>query len=306
MNYNAEFALDGLIFAESPRWVGGSLWFVDMFARRVYRWQPSRDATVVAEFTDDDPSGLGFLPDGTPLVAMMRRREVLALSPREHVYVDLKHVAGTYLNDMVVDDTGRLYVDSIVRRGLDDEDASDDCIILVRPDRQIEIATRELGRPNGLAITPNRSTLIVAQPPGHRIASMTIQPDGCLTDSSLFATTGGASPDGLCVDVEGAVWYGSSHSSEFIRIVPGGQVTHRVSVAPRMAVACVLGGDDRRTLFMTTSDVTTDQLLARKPMLLMGPGPETMKLADEAVQRVGAPKAFVEAATVDIPGAGWP
>jgi sugar lactone lactonase YvrE len=136
--------------------------------------------------------------------------------------------------------------------------------------------------PNGLAITADRKTVIYASTYRHALRAWTIEEDGTLSDPRLFAETGKALPDGICIDAEGAVWVGGLEAG-FLRIRPGGEVAETISVGDKgkWATACVLGGPDGRTLFMTTAE-------AKRPV-----GPDTSR-------------GFIETATVDVPGAGWP
>jgi len=274
---------DGLRFPESPRWRDGRLWFSDMFARRVMVVDIDGHTDVVAQL-DDEPSGLGFLADGTPLVVLMNRRQLVWLDShgKPHVFADLSHVAGSFLNDMVVTSDGRAYVDSIVDNGA----VGTDKIILVEPDGRDRVAADSerfelMERPNGLIITPDQKTLIFATTAKQRLAAMNIDADGSLSSPCVFADTPGAAPDGICLDAEGAVWAGGLESNQFLRLERGGRALESISVNDRLAVACVLGGPDRRTLFLLSAIGQRGHLRE-------------------------ASAGFIDMATVEVPGAGWP
>jgi sugar lactone lactonase YvrE len=279
----ATVLVDGLVFPESPRWHEDRVWFVDMFADRVLSTDLDGNVRTEAEF-DDHTSGLGFLPDGTPLVVLRRSRQIVRLEadgPRVHA--DLTAIPSTWLNDMVVDGTGRAWVDSVVRPGSGEPGA--DCIVVVEPDGSHRVAAADLVGPNGLVITPEGDELICANTRQHRLTTFAIEPDGALVAPRVFAETGEARPDGICLDAQGAVWFGGLDSFRFQRVGDGGEVIDRIDTGGRWAVACILGGPDRRTLFMATAVTTRERLLGD-----------------------AEPKAegFIEMATVDVPGAGWP
>jgi sugar lactone lactonase YvrE len=282
--------LDGLVFPESPRWHDGRLWFVDMFARQVKTVDMDGRSHLVAELPDD-PSGLGFLPDGTPLVVLMNRREIVSLGPGGiQLHADLSHIPVSFINDMVVTDDGRAYVGGVVWK--EKADIGTDKIILVESDGQVRIAADDESlnlpmQPNGMVITPDGKTMIFSSSRYGRqhgdfvVRSLSIDDDGLLHDPQLFADVPGVEPDGLCLDSEGSVWVGGLVSNAFVRVSQGGHVEDSIAVADRLAVACVLGGPDRRTLF------------------LLSVAGRRSHLRTEAV-------GYIHKATVDVPGAGWP
>ncbi len=270
----------GLVFPEGPRWRSGKLWLSDMLAHQVIAVDRNGSKAVVAE-VGQRPSGLGFLPDGRLLIVSMGDRRLLRLDPDGlRTVADLTPMVTGNLNDMVVDGQGRAYVGNVgVRRGEDWEPAN---LVLVSGDGRARVVAEDLQFPNGCAITPDGKTLIVAETYRHVLTAFTIQLDGSLTQRRTFADLGEAVPDGICLDAEGAVWLGSFLTGAFLRVMPGGAVTHTISVPGRWAVACTLGGRDRRTLFLVTATTTFDQL------------------------RAGKSAGQVETVRVDVPGAGWP
>jgi sugar lactone lactonase YvrE len=275
--------LDDLKFAEGPRWHADRLWFADMIAHNVTAVDLRGNAEVIAEF-DDEPSGLGFLPDGTPLVVLRARKHLVRIDKGQiSIHSDLSEFPCESLNDMVVDDRGRAYVDAVVRRAKPGSDDVGEAVVLVDERGQMKGATKGLVNPNGLAITGDGGTLIVAETWLHKLTSFAIGPDGSLGDRQSFAELGDAVPDGICLDAEGAVWVGSPTTHQFLRVAQGGRVLDVIDSHGSWAVACVLGGPDRRTLFLLTADTSAKTLRT--------PGGTTSR---------------IETTTVSIPGAGWP
>lgn len=274
----------GLGFPESPRWHAGALWFVDVFRGHVLRLENGGDPQRVAE-VDDHVSGLGFLPEGAPLVVSMRKRRVLRLhGDRPEVHADLAALAPGYLNDMVVDDRGRAIVGAIAGVVDPGDGLGHDALISVSPEGAAEVAATRVSRPNGMVVTPDRRTLIQAATRRRELVAWTLSDDGGLRDPRRWAATGRHTPDGICLDAEGAVWVAGLAERSFIRVLPGGAVTHEICTGERWAVACALGGDDGRTLFMATA------IPGRLPIQA----------------HPGEPDGFVEATEVAVPGAGWP
>lgn len=290
--------LDGLIFPEGPRWHEDRLWFSDIHAHTVMSVDAEGQARVEAELSDR-PSGLGFLPDGTPLVVAMRDRKLLALTAKGPVvYADLSRFNADFLNDMVVDGLGRAYVGNRVLEGYTEEAVGSrdhkgpgEALLLVPPDGMAEVAATNLVSPNGAVVTPDGRTLIVAEPRAQRLTAFDIGSDGSLSNRRVFADAGEAWPDGICLDAEGAVWAGSPMTEEFVRILEGGEITHRVNTPGRWAVAPALGGEDRRTMFLAT---------CRNSLANLQRLEETGE--DSTSEAVG----WIEAVQVATPGAGWP
>lgn len=269
---------DGLVFGEGPRWRDRMLWFSDIYGGRVMTVDERGRKEVVAE-VPQRPSGLGWLPDGRLLIASMGDRLLLRLDPDGlKTHADLSHLARG-INDMVVDGQGRAYVD-----GTDDV-MQPGKIILVTPDGRSRVAAEGFEAPNGCVITPDGKTFVLAEVRGRRLTAFDILPDGSLANRRVwadFSKTTRSVPDGICLDAEGCIWIGSFTKGEFLRVRPGGEITHRVATPGRWSVAPMLGGRDRRTLFMMTA-ITTMQDLPQ-----------------------GKSVGFVETARVDVPGAGWP
>jgi sugar lactone lactonase YvrE len=272
--------LDGLRFPESPRWHEGALWFSDMHARQVMKLHLDGRAELVAE-VPNDPSGLGWLPDGRLLVVSMQDRRLLRLDPDGlHVVADLSACASFHCNDMVVDDQGRAYVGNF---GFDLHAGGKPAatsLALVRPDGETLAVADQLLFPNGTVITPDGGTLIVGESFGARLTAFEIAPDGTLSNRRVWAQLEKAVPDGICLDAEGGIWVASPVSAEVLRVREGGVVTDRVSVQTQ-AFACMLGGPERRTLFICTA-------------------------ADSDPAKTDARSGRIESVEVEVPGAGLP
>jgi sugar lactone lactonase YvrE len=267
----------GFCFGEGPRWFEGLLWFSDMLGEAVHTVTVGGAMTTLA-VPGHAPSGLGFRPDGSLLIASTERRELLRYDGETvETIADLSHVAPADLGDMVIDDHGRAYIGSQAFQG--------GVIIRVDPDNTVTIAAADLDFPNGMAITSDHQTLIVAESIGRRLTAFTIGADGELSDRRVFADGLDGPPDGICLDAEGGVWTAMTLAHQFQRIVADGgkgHVTHRIDIGDRAAIACMLGGPANRTLFMLSSTDAYPQRL------------------------VGTRLSRVDAVIVDTPGAGLP
>jgi sugar lactone lactonase YvrE len=236
-----ETLLAGGAFFESPRWHDGRWWFSDFFRRRVV----TTEGEVVR--VEGQPSGLGWLPDGSLLVVSMHDRRVLRL--RDGVlalHADLSDLCDWHANDMVVAPDGRAYVGNF---GFDlgNEDPRPTGLVHVGPDGSAKRVAEELMFPNGMLL--HDGTLIVGETYGARLTEFSVQPDGTLSDRRVFAGVPGAAPDGCALDAEGCVWFADARSNRCVRVARGGEIADVVSVDEGLrCFACMLGGDDGRTL----------------------------------------------------------
>ncbi len=244
-----ELLVDGIDFAEGPRWHDGALWYSDFYQRSVSSVRADGSRTIEYSGLDDRPSGLGWLPDDTLLVVFMTQRKVMRDAGHgilvEHA--DLSGVATWHCNDMVVDAGGNAYVGNF---GFDLEARSSFAtadLALVRSDGTVEVAAPAMAFPNGSVITPDGSTLIVGQSFGGDYVAFEIGDDGTLSDRRQWAEISGTAPDGCTLDAAGAIWFSDALGSQVVRVEEGGTVTHRVDT-PEPTFACMLGGDDGRTL----------------------------------------------------------
>ncbi|MEQ8858560.1 MAG: SMP-30/gluconolactonase/LRE family protein [Pseudomonadales bacterium] len=251
--------IDDLCFAEGPRWHDGALWLSDMHAHEVLRITPDGARETVCE-VDHWPSGLGWLPSGELLVVSMTDRRLLRWDGAAlHLHADLAGLASFHCNDMVVDESGRAYVGNFgfdLHAGEKPKPAE---LICVEPDGAARVVAGDLQFPNGTVITPDGGTLIVGESWGGRLTAFDVLDNGDLDNRRIWASQpDGALPDGICLDEAGGVWLASPSTNECLRQVEGGRVTHRVSVA-QGAFACMLGGDDGRTLHIATAGSSDPQ-----------------------------------------------
>lgn len=199
------------------------------------------------------PSGIGFLPDGTPLIVSMCDRKLLKLVAGQLIeHADLSTLCPYQINDMVVDKKGNAYIGNIGFDLFKKEKFKPTNFVLVTPDGKAKEVASGLAVPNGAVVTPDGNTLIVAESWAKKLTAFDIAADGSLSGRRVFADLGSAAPDGICLDAEGAVWVAVFNQDNFIRVVDGGEITHRVEVVDRFPVACTLGGPDGRTLFGLT------------------------------------------------------
>lgn len=247
--------IGGLAFPEALRWRDGALWFSDFYFRRVQRATPDGTVQTVVEL-DDQPSGLGWLPDGRLLVVGMKKRQLLRLDAGGlHVVAELSAYAAGDCNDMLVDPQGRAYIGNF---GFDlhaREPFAPTKLLMVAPEGTVHAVAGDMHFPNGMALTPDGRTLVVAESYGQRLTAFDVNADGSLHGRRVWAGFAGkVGPDGICLDAEGAIWIASPVSREVLRVREGGEVTHRIGTSEQ-ALACALGGVDGRTLYVATGRV---------------------------------------------------
>ena len=257
--------VSGLVFAEGPRWHDGALHISDMHGRRVLRLDEAGGYEVVATISEGATSGLGWLSDGRLLVVAMEPRKLMRLEPDGRLveHADLSAVATFHCNDMVVAADGTAYVGNFGFSLFPLGEPKPAILARVAPDGTVSAAADGLWFPNGLAITPDGRTLIVAESAGFCLTAFTLGADGALGERRVWAPLGqGHAPDGLCLDAEGAAWVAIPHDKTFVRVREGGEVVETIAVEDT-ALACVLGGEDRRTLYLCTSrELEPDRCLA--------------------------------------------
>ena len=243
--------VEGLAFAEAPRWHDGKLWFSDFYTHKVVCIDQNGRQSTMAE-VEGQPSGLGWLPDGRLLVVSMTDRRLLRQDAGGLTEVaDLSALAPFHCNDMVVDRHGRAYIGNFGFDPVGREAVKPTVLLMVTPDGEARVVADGLLFPNGCVITPDGNTLIVAETFGKCLTAFDIADDGSLNRRRVWADLGQASPDGICLDAEGAIWVASPPTSEFLRVREHGEIVDRIAVEDH-AIACALGGADRRTLYMVT------------------------------------------------------
>ncbi|HEY1515243.1 MAG TPA: SMP-30/gluconolactonase/LRE family protein [Solirubrobacteraceae bacterium] len=259
--------LAGGAFFECPRWRDGWWWVSDFYRQAVYTVSTDGSEEVVVE-VEQQPSGLGWLPDGSLLVVSMKDQLVLRRDPGGNVSVhaDLGAFTDSSLNDMVVDGQGRAWVGCFGFDLMAFADPQLAPLMRVDPDGTATVAAEELMFPNGSVITPDGTTLIVGETAGCRYTAFTIQSDGSLTDRRVWAQLAptpelatlqemlpkiAVGPDGCTLDAEGHIWSADEAGGRCIRIAPGGAIVEEIRTPEGLGCyACGLGGDDGRTLLL--------------------------------------------------------
>lgn len=251
---SSEHWIGGLGFPEGPRWHEGRLWFSD-FGDRVVRAVDTQGTIDEIVRVPERPSGLGWLPDGSLLVVSMNDRRVLCV--RQGVaglHADLTDFAQYACNDMVVDARGHAYVGhmgfDLFARPLQPKAAS---LLSVRADGTVSSAAPDLMFPNGVVLSADGRTLIVAETFGRRLTAFDVASDGTLSRRRVFAELPGRSPDGICIDREAGVWVADAAGKICVRVVEGGKITDTITTQ-QFCYACALGGADGRTLFLCTAE----------------------------------------------------
>lgn len=245
---------EGLSFPEAPRWHDGYWYYSDFYRHVVERVGADNKVELVAE-VPQQPSGLGWLPDGRLIIVSMVDRKLLVQQADGSLneYADLSDIATWHCNDMLVDRHGRAYVghfgfdthgDPIVEKSAD--------LILVDIDGSISVAASELQFPNGTIITDNGKTLVVAETRGRCLTAFDVASDGSLSNRRVWAALGDHVPDGICLDAEGLIWLADPANSCVLRVREGGEIAERLDFSQR-TYACALGGDDGRTLCVCTA-----------------------------------------------------
>ena len=283
----AKTLLTGLVIGESPRWHEERLWFANWGAEEIVAVDLDGNAEVIAK----GPPGLGWsiewLPDGRLLVT---GEGLMRIEPDGSMvmHADLSGLGVNGLNEIVVDGRGNIYVNG----GADFEPGAGEApgiIALVTPDGSVRLVADGIAFPNGMVVTPDNTTLVIAESFARRLTAFDIADDGGLSNRRVWAD--GVGPDGICMDAEGAIWTGVGGFGENLvgRVRDGGEVLERVQL-DRPCFACMLGGEDRKTLFMLAADWrisdSPDDNMAR----LTG-GPRTGRLLT---------------APAPAPGVGWP
>ncbi len=263
MTRDGRLVLDGLVFPEGPRWFEGRLWFSDMHAHEVVAVSPDGERETIVE-VPNQPSGLGFLPDGRLLIVSMTDRKLLRLDPDGLWEVaDVSGLAPYHCNDMVVDSAGNAYIGNF---GFDITDGSPPqatTMVRVTPDGESSVVADGLQFPNGTVITPDGQTLVVGESWGQRLTAFDIESDGSLSNQRVWADlaqNGTGPPDGICLDADGAIWVAvPTNPGALVRVAEGGDVLERIDVPDMGVYACMLGGDQRQTLFSLEAPTSNPQ-----------------------------------------------
>ncbi len=245
--------MDGIEFGESPRWHDGRVWVSDWAAGKVHSVSADGVPTVEAEVASF-PLCFDFLPDGRMLLVSSADRALLLREPDGSLttHADLAPVATTPWNDIVVSDSGNAYVNNL---GFEfgTGDFAPGLVVLVTPEGTVTPVADDLAFPNGMAITADHSTLILAESYAEQLTAFDIAPDGTLSGRRVWAPTTGDHPDGICVDATGAVWYADVGNHHCVRVAEGGEVLATLEF-DRGAFACVLSREAEPRLFVVGQD----------------------------------------------------
>ncbi len=275
--------IKGLRFPEGPRWHNGEFWFSDMHGHSIMKASFSGDPltqepelTQIVPFTEDFPSGLGWLQNGDLLIVAMETRKLYKYDGKQlSLYADLSDMPEGDINDMVVSENGNAYVgnmgygiqahDHLSRRSAE--------LFRVSAEGEVSIAAENMEAPNGPVLTPDENTLIVAESAASRLTAFDVDSQtGELSSRRVFAQLEPAAadgsplraapPDGICLDAEGAVWAAEPLGRRVIRVKEGGEITNTYDFQDTIPFACVLGGQDRKTfLVCTAADYKRDVLM---------------------------------------------
>jgi sugar lactone lactonase YvrE len=273
-------------FFEGPRWRNGTWWVSDFYRHTVSQISTDGEETVVVE-VEAQPSGLGWLPDESMVITSMKDRKVLLLHDGElRTLADLDGMVGGHLNDLVTDAAGHSYVGNFGFDLMGGAPPVPADLFRVDPDGTVTLAASGLDFPNGSVITPDGSTLIVGETTGNRYTAFTIEADGTLTDRRVWASFGDrpsgetvgesveqivVAPDGCALDADGHIWAADAFGNRAVRVAPGGEIVDEVAAPEGLGVyACMLGGDDGRTLLLCAAPdfFEHNRSVAREAVLL--------------------------------------
>lgn len=290
MNTTADILLDNLTFPECPRWHDGALWFSDMHAGAIIRMTADGKAEPIVE-NARQPAGLGWLPNGDLVYNRMVDRTLVRRTPagEESIVADLTALEPVQINDMVVSTEGRAYIGGFGFNINARQPFALSSIMLVdlsagarapSPAAPV-VAAADMRFPNGMVITPDGHTLIAAETVGRCLTAFDIAPDGTLSNRREWAALP-VFPDGICLDVENAIWVASPTTGQCLRVREGGEITHTIKSHANGVYACMLGGPEGTTLYLCTANTT---------------GPELAQ---------GISTGWIEAVQADVPHAGLP
>jgi sugar lactone lactonase YvrE len=244
--------MSGISFGESPRWHDDRLWFSDWGAQEIIAVDLEGNSEVVVRMPSF-PFCIDWLPDGQLLIVSARDRLLLRRGSDGSLvtHADLSTLSEHPWNDIVVDGRGNAYIGNI---GFDfpEGEFAPGTLALVSPNGSARQVADGVAFPNGIVVTPDNSTLIVAESYANGLTAFDITADGSLSNQREWADLGGV-PDGICLDTEGAVWYGDVPNKRCVRVREGGEVLQTIDL-DRGCFACMLGGPDGKTLFMVTQE----------------------------------------------------
>lgn len=264
IHLQAQRFADDFIYLEAPKWHDNQLWVSDVFAERIHVISADGSSRRLVCEVPTRPAGIGFLPDGTLIIASHKDRSLHRLDgDKTSVYADLSNHATGYLNDFAIDAQGRIYVGNFGYDLFAGEPPKAASLHRVDPDGTITTVANDVFFPNGSVIINGGRTLIVNETWEGRVTAFDLNEKGELSNRRVFADLGERQPDGLCADAEDAIWVASWNTGEFVRVLDGGEITHRLQF-DGIGISCGLGGADGHQLFMTTYLGAADEFLAGK------------------------------------------
>ncbi|HEV8340095.1 MAG TPA: SMP-30/gluconolactonase/LRE family protein [bacterium] len=248
-----QILMSGLAFPESPRWHDDRLWFSDWGAHEVIAVDLDGKSEVIVR-VPSFPLCIDFLPDGRLLIVSANDGLLLRRDPDGSLvtHADLTSLSDHAWNEIVVDGRGNAYINNI---GFDfpGGEFAPGILALVTPDGSARQVAEGVAFPNGMVVTADNSTLIVAESYGTRLTAFDIAADGGLSNRRMWADLQRGAPDGICLDAENAIWYGDVPNTRCVRVREGGEVLQTIDL-DRGCFACMLGGADKRTLFLMANE----------------------------------------------------
>jgi len=248
--------LTGLAVGESPRWHDGRLWFSNWGTQEIVAVDERGDSEVMARVPTTVPFSIDWLPDGRLLVVSGREGLLLRREADGSLatHADLSGLSDRRWNEIVVDGRGNVYLNSIGFR-FGEEEFGPGIAAVLTPDGSLRQVAGDLAFPNGMVVTPDNRTLIVAESFPGRLTAFDVAEDGGLSNRRVWAELGPAGGDGICLDAEGAIWTSAMKDGRpvCLRVREGGEVLQRIDL-DEACFACMLGGDDGRTLFMMVAE----------------------------------------------------
>jgi len=266
--------LTGLAMGESPRWHEDRLWLSDWGAQEIVAVDLDGKSEVIVRVPFGLPFCIDWLPDGRLLI-VSGREGLLLRRERDGslvIHADLRGLSDKGWNEIVVDGRGNAYING------------GPGIALLTPDGAVRQVADSIAFPNGMAVMPDNSTLIIAESHGKRLTAFDIAADGSLANRRVWADLGIGVPDGICIDAHKAVWYADVPNKRCVRVREGGEVLQTINL-DRGCFACMLGGADKKTLFIVATEWRGMENI-----------PEVVRARTGQVLTVEAP----------APGVGWP
>ncbi|MER9061135.1 SMP-30/gluconolactonase/LRE family protein [Mesorhizobium sp. M0698] len=250
-----QVVMNGLAFGESPRWHDGRLWFCNWGTGQIIAVDALGNSEIALTVPATLPYSIDWLPDGRLLVVsgcegLVLRQEA---DGRLVTHADLRHLSKSPWNEIVVDGRGNIYVNGGGPAPALGQHFGPGTIVQVAPDGSVQQVAENLAFANGMAVTPDNKTLVVAESHANRLTAFDIAADGGLSNRRVWADLGNGFPDGICLDAEGAAWYADVPNRHCVRVREGGAMLESVDV-DRGCFACMLGGSEGKALFIVAAE----------------------------------------------------